>query len=191
MSLIPRLVIGGLFATFWFAGAITAQPEPSPCKLDALPSGIQLQLKQKFGFWKIQEPETLSESAQKTWGGVHKPDCPGIAVGLFQDPNTPVYAILLVPAEHPNDGYTFLVFSRKSGLSSYELTVVEKSSGPGASNCFLSAVPISRFFDEKSQKKFQEQASQAILMVYSSDQEYESNIYFWADGRYREEPVDF
>ena len=167
-----------------------AAQEPALCNLSSLPSDIQIPLKSDFGSWKIQEPENLSEYTRKTWAGKKPPACPGIAVGLFQSAKTPSYALLLVPIDHPDAGYRFLVFSRKTGPPSYETTVVEKSDDHGASNYFIRKVPISEFFSEESKRKFQVQATEAILMVDSSEQEYEADIYFWSKGRYRQEPVD-
>ncbi len=168
----------------------SAAEGPAPCNLGSLPSDIQNRLKEDFGSWKVQEPENLSEHARKTWAGKKLPGCPGIAVGLFQSAKTPSYAVLLVPVDHPDAGYKFLVFSRKTGQPSYETTVVEKSDDHGASNYFIRKVPISEFFSEESKRKFQVQATEAILMVDSSEQEYEADIYFWSKGRYRQEPVD-
>ncbi len=167
-----------------------ATEEPVRCDLGSLPSDIQSRLKGDFGSWKIQEAENLSEHARKTWAGKKPPACPGIAVGLFQSAKTPSYAVLLVPVEHPDAGYRFLVFSRKAGQPSYEATVVEQSDDRGASNYFIRRAPISRFFNEESKRKFQVQATDAILMVDSAEQEYEADIYFWSNGRFQQEPVD-
>src|ERR1700676_2622197 len=119
-----------------------ATEEPAPCKLGSLPSDIQSHLKGNFGTWKIQEAQTLSEHARKTWEGKKPPACPGAAVGLFQGTKTRSYAVLLVPADHPDAGYRFLVFSRKDGQSPYEATVVEQSDDKGASNYFIRKVPV-------------------------------------------------
>jgi hypothetical protein len=167
-----------------------ASEGPSPCNLSSLPLDIQNRLKRDFGLWKIQEPENLSEHARKTWEGKKPPVCPGITVGLFQSAKTPSYAVLLVPVDHPDAGYRFLVFSRKTGQPSYETTVVEKSDDHGAANYFIRKVPISDFFGAESKRKFQVQATEAIVMVDSAEQEYEADIYFWSNGRFRQEPVD-
>ncbi len=60
----------------------------------------------------------------------------------------------------------------------------------GASNYFIRKVLISRFFSAESKRKFQVQVTEAILMVDSAEQEYEADIYFWSNGRFRREPVD-
>jgi len=163
---------------------------PVPCNLGSLPSDIQNRLKGEFGSWKVQEPENLSEHTRKSWAGKKLSACPEIAVGLFQSAKTPSYALLLVPIDHPDAGYRFLVFSNKTGKPSYETTVVEKSDDHGASSYFIRKVPISRYFSEESKRKIQVQATEAILMVDSAEQEYEADIYFWSNGRFRREPVD-
>jgi len=163
----------------------------APCNLGSFPSDVQKRLKSDFGSWKIQEPESLSDHARKTWAGKKPPACPGIAVGLFQSAKTPSYAVLLVPVDHPDGGYRFLVFSRKAEQPSYDTTVVEQSDDHGASNYFIRKVPISKFFSEESKKKFQVQASEGILMVDSAEQEYEADVYFWSKGSYQHQPVDY
>jgi hypothetical protein len=167
-----------------------ASEGPAPCSLASLPSDIQDRLKADFGSWKIQEPGSLSEHARKTWEGKKPRACPGVAMGLFQNAKTPSYAVLLVPADHPDMGYRFLVFNRKVGQPSFEVTVVEKSDDLGASNYFIRKAPISNFFNEDSKRKFQVQAADVILMVDSAEQEYEADIYFWSNGRFRQQPVD-
>lgn len=169
---------------------IRASQSPTLCKLQSLPSDIQSRLKRDYSSWKVQEAETLSEHARKTWEGKKPPACPGIAVGLFRGAKTASYAVLLVPVDHPDAGYRFLVFSRKAGRPSYEATVVEKSDDKGASNYFIRKVAVSRFFNEESKRKFQVQAAETILMVNSAEQEYEADLYFWSNGSFQQHPVD-
>ena len=170
--------------------AAKATEESTSCGLASLPADLQSRLKADYGSWKIQEAGTLSEHARKTWEGKKPPACPGVAVGLFQGAKTPSYAVLLVPVDHPDAGYRFVVFSRKVGQPSYEATVVEKWDDKGASNFFIRKVPVSRFFNEESKTKFQVQAAEAILMVDSAETEYEADLYFWSNGRFQQHPVD-
>lgn len=171
-------------------GAAKGAEGSASCTSGSLPSDIQNHLKGDFGSWKIQEAETLSENARKTWTGKKPPSCPGIAVGLFQSTKAACYAVLLVPVDHPDAGYRFVVFGHKAAETSYETVIVEQSDNHGASNYFLRRVPISDFFNEESKKKFQVRATDAILMVDSGDQEYEADIYFWSTSGFRHEPVD-
>jgi hypothetical protein len=166
----------------------SADQSPAPCKAGSLPPDFQNRLKTEYGSWKVQEAETLSEHARKTWAGKMPPTCPGIAVGLFQGAKTPSYAVLLVPVDHPDAGYRFLVFSRKTGQPSYEAAVVEQSDDKGASNYFIRKVAVSRFFNEASKRKSQVQATEAILMVDSAETEYEADLYFWSNDRFQQHP---
>jgi hypothetical protein len=191
MRLPLRSAIFGAILTFPLVGMPNGLEEAPSCKLDSLPSDIQSRLKRDFGSWKIQEAENLSEHARKTWASTKLPGCPGIAAGLFQSAKTPSYAVLLVPVDHPDAGYRFLVFNRNPGPQFYEATVVEQSDDHGASNYFIQKVAIYRFFNETSKRRFEVQATEGILMVDSAGQEYEADFYFWSNGRYRQEPVDY
>jgi hypothetical protein len=185
-----RDAIFGIILTVFLVGTVNGQEESPSCKSGSLPLDVQNNLKRDFGSWTIQEPENLSDYTRKTWAGKKPPACPGIAVGLFNSAKTPSYALLLVPIGHPDAGYRFLVFSRKTEQSSYEATVVEKSDDHGASNFFIRTVPITKFFGEESKRRFQVQTTDGIVMTDSAEQEYEADIYFWSKGRYRQVPVD-
>jgi hypothetical protein len=165
--------------------------ETSPCAIGSLPSDIQNQLKLDFGSWKIQQSEDLSKHARMTRGAKPGSTCAGVAVGLFESANRTSYAILLVPIDRPDSGYRFLVFDRKPEQPAYKTTLVEHSGEFGASNHFIRKIPISEFFNEKSKGKFQVQATEGILMVDSSDQEYEADVFFWSKGRFQHQPVDY
>jgi hypothetical protein len=170
--------------------APTLAEAPDLCNLGSVPSEIQNRLKADFASWKIQEPENLSDYSRKTWAGRKPPTCPGIAVGLFQSAKTASYAFLLVPRDHPDTGYRFVVFTLKSAQASYEATSLEQSDTPGASSYFIRKVPASQFFSSESKKRFHLGATECILMVDSAEQEYGTDIYFWANGHYQHEPVD-
>jgi len=103
---------------------------------------------------------------------------------------TPSYALLLIPIGQPDAGYRFLVFSRNTGQSFYQATVVEHSDDHGASNYFIRRVSIGKFFDEESKRKFQVQATDGIVMTDSAENEYGADVYFWSNGSYRHEPID-
>lgn len=171
------------------ASPVVSGGGPLACTTDSLPSDIQNQLKSNFGSWTIQRSEFLSEHARKTWGGKTLSSCPGIAVGLFENAKT-TYAFLLVPLGQPDSAYRFVVFKRKPGLPSYDITMVERSDQLGASNYFIRKISIGELFDEKSKRQFQVQSSEGVLMVDSSEHEYEADVYFWSNGHYRHEPVD-
>jgi len=180
-----------LSAAFAF-GTSTAHAAPLSdlCSVQALPSQVHAVLARDFAPWKIQDPESLSESARRTWESKKPQGCPGIAVGSFQDAKFLSYALLLVPSDHPDSGYKLLILSRRDNQSSFESTVVEHYKGDGSSNYFICRAKAQDFFDASSKAKCQPQAPDVILMIDSGKQEYESDILFWSNGRIRQEPVD-
>jgi hypothetical protein len=189
---------------FWLTAALacgqqgSSPPPPAKpseesalCRPGSLPPDVQSRLKSEFGSWKVQEPAALSPHAHERWESEKPLACPGIAVGKFEDAKTPSYAVLLVPQSHSGAGYKLLAFTPQTGQSPYEMRVVEQSSDSGAANFFIHRVPISKFFDEQSRKKFQAQTSDGILFADAADKEYETDIYFWANGSYQHQPVDY
>jgi hypothetical protein len=97
----------------------------------------------------------------------------------------------IAPQDHADAGYNFLVFSPKDGQASYEMRTVKQPSESGAANFFIHAVRIGKFFDEQSRRKFQAKTSEGILLVDSAEKEYEADVYFWTNGSYQHQPVDY
>lgn len=161
------------------------------CKVGPMPPDIQKRLKEEFGSWKVQEPTDLSARARERWKSEKPLECPGLAVGQFESAKMPCYAVLLVPVGHSDGGYRFLIFSRKASQSSYEMTVVDQLDETGAANFFIHKVRISKFYDERSRRKFNVQGSEGILLVDAAEKEYEVDVYFWTNGRYQHKPVDY
>jgi hypothetical protein len=161
------------------------------CNPSTLPSDITKHIKNEFGSWKIQEPTDLSPRAHERWEAEKPLECPGIAAGRFENANRLSYAVLLVPAGPGDAGYRFLIFSRKSSQPSYEVKVVEQWDRGGAANYFIHRVRISKFFDAQSRKRFQAQTIEGILLADSAEKEYEIDVYFWSNGSYKHEPLDY
>ena len=61
----------------------------------------------------------------------------------------------------------------------------------GAANYFLRGMPIGKFFDEASKKRFRAHTADVILLFDSAEEEYEVDVYYWSEGRYRHDPVDY
>jgi hypothetical protein len=181
-------ILGGLFSSL---PAQISRAEATVCDTNQLPSEIRDRLRTDFGTWKAQAPDNLSQKARLSWAGKKGTGCPGIALGFFRSARQTSYAVLLVPSEHPDAAYRFVVFSPKVENSAYEELIVEKSDDHGASNFFIQKVPVSKFFDETSKKKFQVQTTEAILMIDSAENEYEADVYFWANNKFQQEPVDY
>jgi hypothetical protein len=171
---------------------------PALCKLETIPSDIKNRLTKEFGSWKIQEAADLGPLAadlgplaQKRWASEKPLACPGIAVGSFDEATTPSCVLLLVPRSLSGSAYKLLVFSRKAGHSNYDLRIVEQSGGIAASNLFIHGIRIADLFNNQSRKKFNATMEEGILFVDSAENEYEADVFFWANGRYQREPVDY
>jgi hypothetical protein len=180
-----------LFSGMAILGCPVSRAEPRLCEVNQLPVEIQNRITTDFGTWKVQTPENLSQQSRLTWTGKKASGCPGIATGLFRSSLKTSYAVLLVPSDHPDTAYRFVVFNAQPEHSGYEELIVEKPDKHGASNFFIKKVPVSQFFDGASKKRFRVQANEAILMVDSAENEYEADIFFWSNDRFREEPVDY
>lgn len=156
------------------------------CRVEDLPSTVQDRLKEELGSWKIHEPNRLASRARERWEAEKPLSCPGIAVGQFEGTENS-YAIALVRQEQSSDAYKLIVVS---GASFTRVTTVEQSKD-GASSIFIRGVPMERFFDEESKKKFGVSTRDGILIAVASDKEYETSLYFWVKGGYQKEPVDY
>jgi len=163
-------------------------PEATLCGVNILPLNVQILLKAQFPSWKIQEPENLSERARESWEADKPVVCPGIATGRFQSSTETSHALLLVPIARPDEGYRFVVFSRQVGQTEYSVNLVEQRDGAGASNYYVHEVRTDEFFSSRG--KLKPEAPEAILFVDSAENEYEANVYFWANGRYEHSWVD-
>ena len=169
-----------------------ASEKTSLCKLESLPSDLQDRLRVKFGSWKVQEAADLSAHARKRWEAEKPLECPGIVVGKFKNTNDPTYAILLVSRDHSVSGYKFLIFSPKADQNIYEMIMIEQSNDNAvAVDLFLHTEKISKFFSETWRKKLQVQTDVGILFACAGDEEYETDLYFWSNGSFRHEWIDY
>jgi hypothetical protein len=170
-------------------GQKKSEQSPGLCGIECLPSDIRNRLKENFGSWKIQEASDLDTRSHERWEAEKPLECPGIAIGQFKNTGMPSYAVLLVTQGHADVGYKFVIFGPEAGPS-YEMRVVD-SGDSGASHFFIHGVQIAQFFDEQARKKFHIHTSEGVLLVDSAEKEYEVDLYFWMDGAYQHQPLDY
>jgi hypothetical protein len=191
-SLLLILVFSGSVVGFNTSLPTSAAQEiATSCKLETLPSDVQGQLKEDLGSWKIEEPDDLGRNARERWGGERPLQCPGIAMGQFENNESQVYAILLVHRTRGVAGHKFLVFSSKTGSVAHVKRILDQSNDLAAGNAFIRKMAIGRFFDAASKRKFNALARDVILFVDSGENEYEADVFFWAKGNYEQRPVDY
>ncbi len=161
------------------------------CKGESLPPEIQSRLKAEFGSWRLQAPADLTALARERWESEKPTACPGMAVGQFERGKQQSYAVLLVPKLHADSGYKFLVFAPQAAQPAYDMRLVDLSDSSGASYYFIHTVQVRKFFNEVSRRKFGVQSSECILFVGSGQEGYEADVYFWTNGNYQHQPVDY
>jgi hypothetical protein len=69
----------------------------------------------------------LVEDDHNLWLETHRKECPGIAVGRFEQANRDAYAILLVPKSDATSGYKIIVLSKTS--SEYAVRLLDQAEG--------------------------------------------------------------
>jgi len=161
------------------------------CQVRSLPAFIQKYLSKSHSTWRVQESANLGPSARKRWTAEKPLACPGIASGLFDNTKGLSYALLLIPTEQKNSGYRLIVFNPDAIKHTYVARVVDQSENTKSNAFFIRMIGIGGFFDLQSQKRFQVQAREGILLIDAGENEYEADVYFWGAGEYRRQPVDY
>ena len=160
------------------------------CDLTALPAEIQSALPRDFSGWKVQQSSNLGKTARNSWSARKPGACPGVAVGQFEGGPTTSYALLLVPANSGERGYILAVYGRESGAEAFSAKLIEKSSDADGTSFFIRSEPVDKPFSEASRKKYRMSARDAIALIDAGENEYEVEVYFWANGRFESTPVD-
>jgi hypothetical protein len=170
---------------------VAARNESRACTSAVLPAELQRHIQTDFPSWRPQNVSTLSANAKERWQSEKPLDCPGIAIGLFENMNQRTYAVLLVPANNPDAGYRLLAFTPHGGQSPDAFRVIEQSDKIGASNFFVHQIRIAKVFRTEGVRKLRINTRDGILFVGSGKSEYETDVYFWTGTRYRHEPIDY
>jgi hypothetical protein len=70
------------------------------------------------------------------------------------------------------------------------LETVDQRDKGGAANYFIHRVPIAKAFSAEWVRKLKVAAQDGVKSVDAAENEYGVDVYFWADGQYRHEPID-
>lgn len=168
---------------------VNAQDSPVHCGPSVLPGTIQTTLRDRFPAWRIQQLADLGPDARETWKGAKPPGCPGVAVGKFENSNIS-YVVLLVPVVHPDSAYKLLAFGVDAPRK-FNLAVIEEGKGRGASNYFLHTERVKKWFNSDWIRTLHVKAEDGVLFVDAGSNEFEAGLYFWADGRFQHDSVDY
>jgi hypothetical protein len=99
----------------------------SSCKENSLPPTVRTIIEKKYAQWKITTEKDLTQDDQKLWAEIHPGECPGIAIGNFENPKFKSYAVLLIQREK-NRLYNLLILIGKLKGEKYEVRVLSERS---------------------------------------------------------------
>lgn len=166
-----------------------------PCTLESLPNELQVRLRTDYSPWKVQDFASLSAKAKARWQsershpGQMYPDCPGIAVGLFNTDQLS-FAVLLVPIDRPDAAYRLVIFTLSGDAAPGSLETADQWDNGGAANYFIRPVRIAKVFSAEWIRKLKVTAKDGVMSVEAAENEYGVDVFFRTNGQYRHEPID-
>jgi hypothetical protein len=150
-------------------------------RCDVLPSETKAVVEQRFPDWRPKLLSDLGGYDKKLWLEIHTKECPGIAVGHFEQPDRVSYAVLLVPKSGHTASYKIIVLSRASDEYAVRLLDHAEGSTYSDSGLVISREPhgtYSEFGDTKSVRLRLDGVNVEWL-------EKSSVLYYWSHGKYR------
>jgi hypothetical protein len=196
VTICAAIIVSSVFMFLAGVTCATARANKvAPCTLESLPKELQGRLKTEFASWRIQDLGDLSVTAKERWEGERRtpgrtePLCPGFATGYFKTDQLS-YAVLLVPNEKPDAAYRIVIFTPSGGTTPGSLDIADQWDKGGAANYFIRGVRIAKVFSAEWLKKLKVAARDGVESVDAAENEYGVDVYFWADGQYRHEPID-
>ncbi len=150
-------------------------------RCDLLPRDVRLVIEKRFPDWRPKLLSDLSGYDKKLWAEMHPKDCPGIAVGHFEQSDQLAYALLLVPKSGHTPSYKIIVLSKAP--DDYAVRMLDHAEGTGYSDSGLviSKEPhgtYSEFGDTKSVRTKLDSINVEWL-------EKSSVLYYWSRDKYR------
>jgi hypothetical protein len=189
LSITVALSVSGFLAHGIGASRTAFPTQVKPCTLESLPDELRLRLKAEYSSWKVQDVPNLSVKAKARWQGEKPLECPGIAIGEFKT-NQLSYALLLVPIEESDAAFRFMIFTPSGGAAPGSLEAVDEWEKGGAANYFIRSVRIAKVFSSAWVRKLRVGTKDGVMSVEAAENEYGVEVYFWANGQYRHEPID-
>lgn len=138
-------------------------------------------LDQRFPGWRHKYLSDLGEYDTKLWLETHPRECPGIAVGHFEQPDRVAYAVLLIPKSAHTGSYKVIVLSKESDKYAVRLLNHADRNTYSDSGLVISKErhgTYSEFGDAKSARLKLDGVNVEWL-------EKSSVLYYWSKSRYR------
>lgn len=150
----------------------------APCEV--LPEDATAVLKERFPGWQPKHLSDLSGYDKQLWLETHRKECPGIAVGHFEQVDQVAYAVLLVQRAGHTGSYKVVVLSKNpSDYVVRTLDHAENNSYPDSGLVISKERPgkYSGFDESKSVHLNLDGVNLEWL-------EKSSVLYYWSQGKY-------
>jgi hypothetical protein len=146
-----------------------------------LPSDTKAVVEQQFPDWRPKVLSDLSGYDKKLWLEIHPKECPGIAVGHFEQPGRIAYAVFLIPKSGHTASYKIIVLSKAT--NEYAVRLLDHGEGSTYSDSGLVISKeqhgtYSEFGDTKTVRLKLDGVNVEWL-------EKSSVLYYWSHGKYR------
>ncbi len=181
--MIPKSLVGTVVLISLGMGCLlsaNAEEVRDACAQIALPSGVQKALRTKFPGWKIESVSDLHPHYRDLWLKAHPSQCPGIAIGHFQNKAEFSYAVLLVPTDKNTHGYKLVVVSGDP-QGRYEPKILESWRKPLTSDVVINRVPPGEYSDPEDDQRVR----LTLDSIHFEQMEVGGALFFWRGGRYR------
>jgi hypothetical protein len=153
------------------------------CRDKSLPADARSLIAKKFPDWRPKDVSDLSADDQQLWLKAHPKECPGVAFGHFEKPDSLAYGILLVPKSEVNGGYKIVVLSKVATADAYSLRMLDHAEGQpySSSGLVISKAAPGAYSD------FEETKSLRLKLDAVNVEWIEKGavLYYWSQGRYR------
>lgn len=152
------------------------------CRTSSLPPGVKKLLDTKYSDWRPKDASELGADDKGLWMKAHPKECPGIAIGHFEESNRLSYAVLLVPKSELKHGYKIIVLRELPTGNAYSARLLDQADGEySSSGLVISKVPPGKYSD------FENTASVRVKLDAVNVEwiEKAAVLYYWANGKYR------
>jgi hypothetical protein len=151
-----------------------------PCQ-NVLPPSAQSLVAGKFPSWRTRLLSDLESYDHELWTKAHPHECPGIAAGHFEEPDSLAYALVLVPKSDAHGGYKIVVLTKSATPDTYSVKILDHGRPGGGSSPVVSRLRPGTYPDFEG--------TTSVRMTLDSINvewlEAAAVVYYWQNGRYR------
>ena len=144
-----RLLLLAIGVIALSAARLARAQTANPCT--DLPSPVLKLIQTKFSGWRPRQLSDLASDDQQLWVKAHGNQCPGTAVGHFESPDRPSYAVLIVRQSDPLGPYKLLMFSKSGTGDDYVWKLVDHWDAKDYHGVVVSTIPPGQYSDDGRQ----------------------------------------